>query len=137
MSSSKARDIPVSEQTGEQGFLYYSVELQQLFHSIEEMKEAEFKHHQEMDEKEKASKLKREDAKKVEDAYKHVLEVKAKAVKEINEAEKEFYMEKKKFIEKYGSYHQTYTNVNGEECLSVSDLADAIWNAFGRPTFLP
>ena len=136
MSNLKEKDLPVSEQTGEQGFLYYSKELKQLFDTVEEMKEAEFKYHQEMDEKEKVSKVKREDAKKVEDAYKHLLEVKAKAAKEIGEAEKMFHQEKKNFIEKYRSYHQTYTNVNGEECLSVSDIADALWSAFGRPTLL-
>ena len=135
MSSCKTRDLPVSEQTGETkpSYGYYSRELKQVFDTVEELKAAELKLHQEQEEKEKARLVKSEDAKKVEDAYKHLLEVKRQAAKEIEEAEKMYYEQRNAFIEKHGSYHMTYTNTDGRECLSVSDLVDSIWNAFGNP----
>ena len=153
MSSCKTRDYPVSEKTGEPKSLslenngydketvretkpsygFYSRELKQVFDSVEELEAAELKLHEEQDKKEKARLEKSADAKVVEDAYKHLLEVKAKAAKEIEEAEKMYYKERDAFIKKHGSYHMTYTNRNGEEYLSVSDLIDSVWNAFGSP----
>lgn len=136
MSSCKTKDLPVSEKTGEEtkpDYGYYSRELKQVFDTVEELKAAELKLHQEQEEKEKARLVKSEDAKKVEDAYKHLLEVKRQAAKEIEEAEKMYYEQRNAFIEKHGSYHMTYTNTDGKECLSVSDLVDSIWSAFGNP----
>ena len=134
MSSCEKKDLPVSEKAGEtRTYSYYSNELKQVFDSLEELKAAELKLHEEQEAKEKARLVKSEDAKVVEDAYKHLLEVKAKAAKEIEEAEKMYYEKRNQFIQKHGSYHMTYTNTNGVECLSVSDLIDSVWNAFGSP----
>ena len=135
MTSCKEKDLPVeSKNTGEtRTYSYYSNELKQVFDSVEELKAAESKLHEEQEAKEKARLEKTADAKVVEDAYKHLLEVKAKAAKEIEEAEKMYYEKRNEFIQKHGSYHMTYTNRDGEEFLSVSDLIDSVWNAFGSP----
>lgn len=149
MSSCKTKDFSVeSEKTTEpvshelcnemtdaqrEAIVYRSKLLNKYYESYDDMlrEEAEFKRQNE--EKERAKAEKTADAKKVEDAYKHLLEVKRQAVKEIEEAEKMYYEQRNAFIEKHGSYHMTYTNTDGRECLSVSDLVDSIWNAFGNP----
>jgi Skp family chaperone for outer membrane proteins len=151
MSSCKTRDFPagkkesltlenngydkeeIGKETKDSSYGFYSRELKQVFDTLDELKMAESKHHEKLDAEAKAKMEKTADAKKVEDAYKHLLEVKAKSAKEIREAEQMYNKERNAFIEKHGSYHMTYTNRNGEECLSVSDLVDSIWEAFGSP----
>ena len=103
---------------------YYSKLLNKPLDTWEELQEAELAYHKANDEKLKLAEERKTDAKKVEDAYKHLLEVKAKAMKEIKEAEDMYLKEKEAFINKYQSYHMTYTNNNGVESLSVSDLIE-------------
>ena len=40
----------------------------------------------------------------------------------INSAEQKYYDARSAFIEKYGSFHMTYTNKNGDEVLSFGDF---------------
>lgn len=72
------------------------------------------------------------DAKKVEEAYRHSLDVRRKATKEIEEADKAYREERSKFVGKYGSYHMTYTEGDGKGLLSFGDL----WDDFFERLFL-
>ncbi len=138
MSSCKTKDF-TPESLAKMGdeqkadIVYRSKLLNKYFEDYDELVKEETEFKKQKEEKEKAKLEKTNDAKKVEDAYKHLLEVKSKAAKEIKEAEDMYYKERNQFIEKYGSYHMTYTNNNGEESLSVSDLIDSVWEAFGNP----
>ena len=106
---------------------YYSKLLNKPFDTLDELKQAEDAYHKANEEKIKLAEEKREDAKKVEDAYKHLLEVQKKAQAEIKEAEDMYLKERNSFIQKHNGYHMTYTNRNGEETLNVSDLIDSFF----------
>lgn len=64
------------------------------------------------------------DAKKVAEAYRHSLEVRRKATKEIEEADRAYREERSKFVGKHGSYHMTYTEEDGKGLLTFGDLWD-------------
>ena len=132
MSSCKTRDLPVESEKAagqlENTYAYYSKELKQVFDTLEELKAAELKLHEEQDAKVKLQKEKKERAKEVEDAYLHYTEVKEKAYKEISEAESKWVELRNKFAEDYGSYHMTYCNNNGEKTVTFSDLVNTLWN---------
>ena len=106
---------------------YYSKLLNKPFDTLADLEAAEAEYRKANEEKLRLAEEKRADAKKVEDAYKHLLEVKKKAQEEIREAEEMYLKEQKSFIQKHKGYHMTYTNRNGEESLSVSDLVDSFF----------
>ena len=100
---------------------YYSEELKKIFDSEKELEKAESAFALEKAEKEKKLEVKKAEAKKVEDAYKKVLEIRKEAYKQIEDAENEFYKLRQEFVDKYGSWHMTYTNKDGEDKFYVSD----------------
>ena len=74
---------------------------------------------------------KKEDAKKVNDAYINYVNVAQKANKEILEAKKVYEDLKAAFVKKYGSYHMTYTSPDGKETRSVSEVySNNVFNTF-------
>lgn len=111
-------------------FSYYSNVLNKKFDSLSELKEAEKNYAVEQEKLKLAQLNKKTDAAKVEAAYKKLIETQVKANKEIEEARKVYMEARKEFIEKYGSYHATYTNMNGEQSISVSDIIDSFFDVF-------
>ena len=109
---------------------YYSEKLSEAkgramtFDSPEKLEEAE----KEYDEKHavelRRAEERKNDAKKVEDAYKRTLEVRREASKAIDDADRAYREARDAFVKKHGSYHMTYTNSNGKELLTFGDLWD-------------
>lgn len=94
---------------------YLSEKTKQAYESVKELEEAEKK----FDAKTAADTIKLEekkaDAKKVEDAYKHSLEVRKQASDLINTADDAYIAARNMFINKYGCYHQSYYSTGGED----------------------
>ena len=113
---------------------YLSEKTNKTYATIEELEKDEKKFDLEQKEKEKAVSKKKEDAKKVQDAYQNLLDVMKKYYEDIRKAEQTYYELRNQFINNYGCWHMTYTNNNGEENIStdVDDiLADTIRAYFG------
>lgn len=107
--------------------LYYSEILNKKFVTEEECKEAEAKFALEKTKKEEALKVKAEDAKKVEEALQNVLKVRKEANKTIAAAEEEYLKLRDEFVKKYGSWHYTITDKNGE----TVEFTDT-WTSLGK-----
>ena len=94
---------------------YYSELTKKVYDTEEQLVEAEHKLALANEEKDKKAAQKKEDAKKVTDAFKVYLDL------------------RNKFIEKYGYWHATYTNVDGNDDYSYFDnaleLIKAVFNA--------
>ena len=101
--------------------VYRSKLLNKYFEDYSELVKAEEEFKRVNEEKIRKAEEKKSEAKKVEDAYKKALEVRKEAYEKIYEAEKEFNKLRKDFVDKYGSWHITYTNENGEDNFYVSD----------------
>ena len=120
--------------------VFYSEKLKKYFDTEKECVEAEKAYDQANIEKEKAKAKRTEDAKAVENAYKNSIEVRKEAAKMIEEANKlveeadqKYYAARREFINKYGSFHMSYSNVDGEEKVSIGDLFyDAFKDLFGH-----
>jgi hypothetical protein len=110
--------------------MVYSKLLKKPFDSIEELKEAEKKYHEENDAKLKLVEEKKSRAKEIEDAYKHSMDVRKEARQMIKEADDKYYALRNKFVEDYGSYHLSYYNDNGKEFVSLSDMIDSFFKWF-------
>ena len=110
--------------------VYFSEKLNKYFESKKECEAAEAAFDQEKIEKEKAKEARAEDATKVEEAYKNIFEVSKEAAQKMHEAEQEYYKARREFIDKYGSFHMTYSNENGEENVTVNDVFSAISKLF-------
>ena len=110
--------------------VYFSEKLNKYVESKKECEAAEAAFDQEKIEKEKAKEARAEDAKKVEEAYKNIFEVSKEAAQKMHEAEQEYYKARREFIDKYGSFHMTYSNENGEENVTVNDVFSAISKLF-------
>ena len=113
---------------------YLSEKTNKTYATVEELEKDEKKFDLAQKEKENALSKKKEDAKKVQDAYQNLLDIRKKYYEDIKKAEQNYYILKNQFIEKYGCWHMTYTNNNGEENIStdVEDiLADTIRDFFG------
>ena len=113
---------------------FYSEQTKKLYDSEKELKDAENKLALEKAEKEKALEGRKVEAQKVEDAYKKALEVRKEAYKQIDEAEKEFYKLRREFVDKYGSWHMTYSSKNDEDAYYISDAFESI-NKFFKDFF--
>ena len=109
---------------------YYSTKLKQLFDTVEDLEKAEVEFDKKEEENKKARELKSAEAKEVEAAYKDYLDFCEKANKEAKAKRQEYLNKKKAFIEKYGSYHMTYTNVDGKEEITISDLFEEALRIF-------
>ena len=136
MSSTKKPDFVARDEANEmtdaqrEAICYHSKLLNKYFESYDDMlrEEAEFKRQNE--EKLKKQAERKERAAEVEDAYKKTLEARDQARKLIEEADKKYYELRNKFIQDFGSYHISYTNTDGKEQLTVSDMVDAMFDAF-------
>lgn len=106
---------------------YYSEKLDKMFDDATELVEAEKAYDEAHKAELKAKEEKKLDAKKVENAYKEYLDICKEASKMVDEAEKNWLSEKNLFVQKYGSYHMTYTNDNGQEAVSVYDFFDSMF----------
>ena len=121
---------------------FYSKLLKKPFDSLEELKAAEDEYNKAHAEELRKAEERKTRAKEVEDAYRSALEVRKEAKKIIDEANKKasdmirdterHYDElKNAFVKDYGSFHMSYTNNNGQEIISFSDLIDS----FFKPWF--
>lgn len=97
---------------------YYSKVLKQPFNTLEELRAAEEK----VKAVEKAKDEKKEDAKKVNDAYINYIAVGKKANEMLAEARKKYETLKDEFIKKYKVYHASYTSPDGTESYEVIDV---------------
>ena len=109
---------------------YYSKVLQKPFDSLHELQEAEAEfnrvHALELKKKEE----KAADAKEVQDAYKAYLATIEETNKKVFEAKRKYLELRNAFIEKHGSYHQSYYKDNKHEIVTVSDLIDEALKSF-------
>lgn len=92
-----------------EGYCYYSKLLGRPFNTLDELKDAEEAKRLEIEKKKEQIKEKQADAKKVDDAYKHIFEIRKKAIQEEQEATEEFNKLRQEFIKKYGYWHTSYT----------------------------
>jgi acetyl-CoA carboxylase carboxyltransferase component len=104
----------------------YSDKTKQYYDTEAEAQEAEAVFDKKQNDTSKATEEKKAAAKEVEDAYKHMLDVDKQASKMIDDAKTSYYEAREKFINKYGSFHMTYSSNNGKEYISVSDVLDAL-----------
>ena len=109
--------------------VFYSEKTKKYYDTEKECKEAEKALEAEEAEKVKAKEERAADAQKVEDAYKAVLEARRQAAESIknanamiNTAEQNYYDARRAFVDKYGSFHMTYSNKNGDEELAIGDF---------------
>jgi Skp family chaperone for outer membrane proteins len=107
---------------------YYSENLKKLFDSEEELTKAEKEHEEELTKKQELADTKKQRAEEVELAYKKTLEAREKANELIKEADKAYLELRDKFVEDFGSYHMTYSNADGKELVSVSDIVDSMFD---------
>jgi hypothetical protein len=105
----------------------YSDKTKQYYNTIDEAKKAEADFDKNQLETSKATEEKKAAAKEVEDAYKHMLDVYKQASKMIDDAENVYYKAREKFINKYGSFHMTYSNENGKEYIAISDMLNNLF----------
>lgn len=117
--------------------VFYSENLKKYFDTKKECEEAEKVFAEEQAEKEKEKEIRANDAKEVEEAYKNVIETRKQAaikIQEANEliekAEQEYLQKRKEFVQKHGSFHMTYSNADGNEEITVSDLFNAMKDLF-------
>lgn len=111
-------------------FSYYSNVLNKPFDTLKALQEAEAAESAKREAEERKTEQKKADARKVEVAYQHLIDVKAESCKAIKEAEEAYVKAKQAFIDKYGSYHFTYSSRDGNVTLGVSDIVDTIFSNF-------
>lgn len=108
---------------------YYSELTRQVYDTEKQLVEAEHKLALVNEEKDKKVAQKKEDAKKVTDAFKNAQDI----YDNYRTAFKRYLELRKKFIDKYGYWHATYTNVDGdidyEYYDNALDLIKAVFNA--------
>ena len=108
---------------------YYSELTKKVYDTEEQLVEAEHKLALVNEEKDKKAAQKKEDAKKVTDAFKNAQDM----YENYHTAFKVYLDLRNKFIEKYGYWHATYTNVDGDDDYSYFDnaleLIKAVFNA--------
>lgn len=122
----KNQKVASEEKTPSWG--YHSYRLNKDFNTLKELQEAEENYQKELDAKQEKAAERKVDAQKVEDALKHFYDVKKEAYQQMKEAEEAYYNARNEFIKKYGSYHATYSNDNGNEMVRVSDLISFFGN---------
>lgn len=100
---------------------FYSNLLNKPFGTLKELRTAE----DEFKKKNAAEIAKKEerrvDSAKVSDAYQKYMNACRKANEDIAKARSEWLGERQKFIDKYNSFHMSYTNDNGKEEITVCD----------------
>ena len=104
---------------------YHSYKLDKDFTTIKELQEAESAFEKQQAEKALATAERKADAQKVEDAFRAITAAREEAAKMIQEATENYYTARQQFIDKYGSYHATYTsNDNG---ITFSDFCNVLF----------
>ena len=94
------------------------------FDNLDEAKEEEKKLELAKKEKEEKIAKKKERAEEVQEAFKKLNDTRKKCFDEIDKAQEEYIKLRDEFVKDFGSWHFTYTNNNGEETYSLSDLFD-------------
>lgn len=121
--------------------VFYSEKLNKYFDTKSECVEAEKSYEEANTAKEKEKAQRAEDAQNVEKAYKHSMEVRKEAAKiiedankMIDEADQEYFKARTEFINKYGSFHMSYYNHDGDETCVVSNVFEAFKELFKIPS---
>lgn len=131
-----------STKSNDESYGFYSKLLNKPFDSLEELKDAELAYHKANDEKEKLAEERKERAREVEDALKHVYDVRKasrekinkvreECAKELSEAEDEYNKLLEAFLKDYKTFHVSYSNNGIHEVVSISDLVDSFFKSFG------
>lgn len=89
--------------------MYFSKKTKKMYNSMEELKKAESEFLQKEQAEKQARNQKKAEAKEVEEAYANVVKVKKEAVKNIEAAEKNYNEKLHNFVNKYGSFHMSYS----------------------------
>lgn len=108
--------------------LYTSEVTGKSYKTVKELEAAEAEAKKAEEEKKALVEVKKTRAKEVEDAYLEYQKVREEAYQKISEAEKKWLNLRDKFAEDYHGYHMTYSNINGKEEVSFSDLLDCFFN---------
>ena len=106
---------------------YYSKLLNKPFDTVEELKAAEDEYNKAHEVELRKTEERKAKAKAIEAAYKHSMDVRRTAQQAIREADEEYYKLRNEFVKEYGSYHVSYSNTNGNEVVTVSDLMDSFF----------
>ena len=110
--------------------VYRSKLLNKEFTDLEELKKAEADYNAVHEVEIKKAEERKAAAKEIEEAYKHAMAVRKEAKEAIRKADEEYYKLRDEFVNKYGSYHVSYSNKDGNEIVTVSDLFDSFFNRF-------
>ena len=114
---------------------YYSESLKKIFNSEDELKEAEKQEEEKLAEKKKLAETRKARAAEIEEAYKKTVEAREAAKNIIAEADKKYNELVDKFVQDFGSYHETTTTVSSDK--DTVDVIDSIFNVFHNfPIFL-
>lgn len=113
-----------------EAIVYRSKLLNKYYESYDDMlkEEAEFKRQHE--EKQKLAEEKKARAHEIEEAKKAAGEARAKAKALIEEADKKYDELVSKFIEDYGSYHESYYNDGKRQVISVGDVIESFFKSW-------
>lgn len=100
---------------------FYSNLLKKPFDTLKELKAAEdeFKNKNAVEIAKKEER--RVDSARVSDAYQEYMNTCKKANEDVAKARDKWLGERQKFINKYNSFHMSYTNDNGKEEISIGD----------------
>lgn len=119
---------------------YYSELTKKVYDTEDELNTAEesYKKAKELAQKEKEEKvaLRKEEANKVLDAYKESLAVRKECNEKITEADNKYFELRNEFIKKYGSWHMSYSNTDGNEEVSVADTLSFLGDFFNDLDYL-
>lgn len=107
---------------------YYSKLLKKPFDKLEDLKTAEDEYNKAHEAELKKAEERKIRAKEIEEAYKHSMQVRKDANELIRKADEAYYKLRNDFIKDYGSYHVSYSNSNGNEVVTISDLFDSFFN---------
>ena len=99
----------------ENNYGYYSKLLKTPFDTLEELKAAEAEFNKKNEAEQKLKEERKADSHAVSDAYAQYLKVCKDAHKAIQDARENWETKRQEFINKYNSYHMTYTNIDGKE----------------------
>lgn len=109
--------------------LYYSEKSKKFYKTENELRAAEKEYDAAKVEEERKAKEKKAEAKAVEAAYKKAQEVRSAAAEMIKQADEEYYNLRNKFVEKYGSFHMSYSDKNAktDDIISILDNLINSW----------
>ena len=109
---------------------YYSEITKKLYETNEELVKAESDYNLALKEKEDKLSLKKKEAQEVLDAYKEINKVYKEYQEKLKAVEDVYLKKRSEFIKKYGNWHMSYSDVNGVETYSLTDVFDSVSNLF-------